>query len=188
VKPIIIGQDTVGNISIIGNEGNWDGREVMLMPHKASYQIIATDRVKHVEVFANFPSYRHASEALSCVRDQVETLQEMRLVLGECEQAAWGEVQMDSMVYILHFDRPYYHARHYLGSTSNLRRRVSEHKSGHGSGAALTDAIRRAGIGFVVADVWPGNQNQEYQLKNHYKNTPKLCPICKERERENHYE
>lgn len=179
MTPIIIGRDEAKNLTIIGNEGAWDGREVMLMPHKVSYQIIATDRVKHVEVFADFPSYRHASEALSCVRDDCETLAEMRVVLGECEQAAWGEMQAN-VLYILHFDRPYYHARHYLGSTGDLKKRVSHHMYGHGSGAALTDAIRRAGIGFVVADAWPGNQDREYQLKNHYKNTPRLCPICKE--------
>ncbi len=43
-----------------------------------------------------------------------------------------------STVYLLHFDPPYHHARHYLGFTDrvSLRVRVEEHLNG--KGAALT--------------------------------------------------
>jgi hypothetical protein len=36
-------------------------------------------------------------------------------------------------VYLLHFDRPYKHARHYLGWTANLQARLDSHRAGHGA-------------------------------------------------------
>lgn len=79
-------------------------------------------------------------------------------------------------VYLIHFDRPYRHARHYLGWAANLDARISHHRAG--TGARLMAVIAAAGIGFVVARTWEGDRTFERKLKNR-KESPRLCPICK---------
>jgi predicted GIY-YIG superfamily endonuclease len=37
------------------------------------------------------------------------------------------------VVYLLHFDRPYKRARHYLGFAEDLERRLELHRAGRGS-------------------------------------------------------
>lgn len=77
--------------------------------------------------------------------------------------------------YLLHFDRPYKHARHYLGWTVDLQKRLDEHLNGTGS--RLIEVITAEGIGFCVANVWPGTTlRDEKRLKN--KHNPKLCAVC----------
>ena len=80
------------------------------------------------------------------------------------------------MVYLLHFSRPYRHARHYLGYTDDLDRRLEDHQAG--TGARLMEVIVEAGIEFTVARVWEGDRSLERRLKNQ-KNSPRLCPICR---------
>lgn len=80
------------------------------------------------------------------------------------------------MVYLLHFDKPYKHARHYLGSTDDLPARLERHRAGNG--ARLIEVISAAGIGFVLARTWEGGRKLERRLKN-WHNSPDLCPICK---------
>jgi len=54
------------------------------------------------------------------------------------------------VVYMLHFDRPYKHARHYVGWTArNVKRRLAEHEAGRG--ARLLSVVRAAGIGWQLA-------------------------------------
>ena len=36
-------------------------------------------------------------------------------------------------IYLIHFDTPYRHARHYMGFTTNLPQRIKRHKAGRGS-------------------------------------------------------
>jgi hypothetical protein len=80
-------------------------------------------------------------------------------------------------VYLLHFDRPYKHARHYLGYTSkSLRERLERHRAG--AGARLIEVITDAGITFEVARRWSGNRALERRLKNRH-NAALLCPICR---------
>ncbi len=79
------------------------------------------------------------------------------------------------MVYLLHFSQAYRHARHYLGSTDNLDRRLAEHESG--AGARLLEVITEAGIGFTLAKTWEGGRDLERKLKRR-KEAPRLCPIC----------
>ncbi len=81
-------------------------------------------------------------------------------------------------VYLLHFDKPYKHARHYLGYTENsVEKRVARHRSG--DGARLMAVIRAKGIGFEVARVWDNvDKHFERKLKNK-KCSPLLCPICR---------
>lgn len=80
------------------------------------------------------------------------------------------------LVYLLHFNRPYKHARHYLGSTNNLNARLERHRAGNG--ARLIEVITQAGIGFTLARTWEGGRTLERRLKN-WHNSPKLCPICR---------
>ena len=77
--------------------------------------------------------------------------------------------------YLLHFERPYRHAQHYLGSTRNLKRRLGEHAAGRG--ARLVAVIQAAGIGWELARVWPGGQARERQLKRQG-GASRRCPLC----------
>jgi CelD/BcsL family acetyltransferase involved in cellulose biosynthesis len=81
------------------------------------------------------------------------------------------------MIYILHFDAPYHHARHYVGycADGTLDQRLQRHRAGQGSRLML--AIELAGIGFTVALTHPGDRHFERTLKR-AKNTPRFCPLC----------
>jgi predicted GIY-YIG superfamily endonuclease len=86
------------------------------------------------------------------------------------------------MVYLIHFDRPYRHARHYTGWTrdeTTLPRRVSHHRKG--SGARLLQVVAAAGIGFKVVRTWPdGDRNKERRLKRSG-GASRYCPVCRTR-------
>lgn len=78
-------------------------------------------------------------------------------------------------VYLLHFDQPLAHARHYIGFTTDIDGRLRRHERGGGS--CLIAAIAGRNIGYIVARVWRGDGNFERKLKRQ-KNGPRLCPIC----------
>lgn len=83
------------------------------------------------------------------------------------------------MLYLLHLERPYHHARHYLGYTrgrSSLSARLKAHQ--RGQGARLMEVVRAAGIGFALARTMPGDRRRERYLKR-MKFAPRLCPICR---------
>lgn len=80
------------------------------------------------------------------------------------------------MVYLLCYNKPLYHAKHYLGNTSNLDNRIRRHRSGQ-SRAHLPMAFHKLGIDFIVSRTWEGSFALEKQLKKR-KNNRKLCPIC----------
>jgi predicted GIY-YIG superfamily endonuclease len=77
-------------------------------------------------------------------------------------------------IYLLHFDEPFGHARHYLGWASNLDGRLWHHANG--TGANLLRHVRRAGISWRLAATWPGTRNDERRMKNH--GHARRCPIC----------
>lgn len=80
------------------------------------------------------------------------------------------------VVYLLHFDRPYKHAGHYLGWTRDLEARLSDHRAG--SGANLLAVIKAAGIGFVLARTWsPADRHRERQIKRQG-GLSRSCPEC----------
>ena len=81
-------------------------------------------------------------------------------------------------VYLLHFDHPYKHARHYLGYTRDMGIRMKEHSNG--TGARLTQVVLGVGGSWCIARTWDGSRTLERKLKSQ-KNSPKLCPICRER-------
>jgi hypothetical protein len=82
----------------------------------------------------------------------------------------------NTVIYLLHFDRPYKHARHYLGYAKNFKARFVRHMEGRG--ARLMAAVAKAGIPVAVARKWPkGDRTPERKLHNRNNNS-KLCPIC----------
>jgi len=88
---------------------------------------------------------------------------------------------MTGTVYLLHFDQPYKHARHYVGWTArNVKRRLAEHEAGRG--ARLLAVVREAGIGWQLARLWPGGQARERQIKRQGGHARK-CPLCDVRPR-----
>jgi len=86
-----------------------------------------------------------------------------------------GPAGQPGTVYLLHFDRPYQHARHYLGWARNVKRRLAEHEAGHG--ARLLAVVRAAGIGWQLARMWPGSRARERQIKRQGGHARK-CPLC----------
>lgn len=79
-------------------------------------------------------------------------------------------------VYLLHFDAPYQHARHYMGWAEDVEQRVLQHAKGQGS--RLMAVVVAAGIGFTVARVWKNaDRYLERQLKNRG-GAARLCPHC----------
>jgi predicted GIY-YIG superfamily endonuclease len=78
-------------------------------------------------------------------------------------------------IYLLHFDRPYRHAAHYCGFTTNLTARLAEHAAGRG--ARLLAVIAREGIGWRLARTWHGTRGRERALKNQG-GAARRCSIC----------
>jgi GNAT superfamily N-acetyltransferase/2'-5' RNA ligase len=93
-------------------------------------------------------------------------------------------------VYLLHFDiepgkkvpnerddaKKPFHARHYLGWATDAQARIQQHYEG--SGAKITQALKRKGISFTVARVWDGaDRNFERRLKSQG-GLSRHCPIC----------
>jgi predicted GIY-YIG superfamily endonuclease len=81
-------------------------------------------------------------------------------------------------VYLIHFDRAYKHARHYLGWTTDLDTRLAAHRDGRG--ARLMDVITAAGITWQLARTWPGGRDRERAIKNRHA-APRICPLCSPR-------
>lgn len=78
-------------------------------------------------------------------------------------------------IYILHFEPPLAHARHYLGSTRDVPSRVAYHRAGRGS--PLVRAAVDAGCEVIVSRTLHGSRDDEARLKRQH-NTPRLCPLC----------
>ena len=87
--------------------------------------------------------------------------------------------QETSIVYLIHFSKPYQHAQHYIGSTFDLDLRMQQHEAGQG--ARLMEVVTDAGIDWEVVRTWNGDRKLERQLKNLH-NAPLLCPECSGRE------
>jgi predicted GIY-YIG superfamily endonuclease len=82
---------------------------------------------------------------------------------------------MKQTVYLIHFNRRFKHAGHYLGFSTDLDKRITDHLCG--MGARLMEVITLAGIEWKVARTWSGDRKLERRLKNR-KKAPALCPIC----------
>jgi len=79
-------------------------------------------------------------------------------------------------VYVIHFNSPLSHARHYVGWTNDLEARMERHEKGQG--ARLLEVLRERGIGWRLAATFPGTRHDERRIKN-AKNTPRICPDCR---------
>ncbi len=82
---------------------------------------------------------------------------------------------LTGLVYLLHFDRPYRHAKHYTGFTHDLHARIADHITG--DGARLLQVIQHHGIGWTLARTWPGTRVTERALKNQG-GASRRCPLC----------
>jgi predicted GIY-YIG superfamily endonuclease len=83
---------------------------------------------------------------------------------------------MTGTVYLLHFDKPFGHARHYIGWARNLDRRLAYH--GTLSGARLLYMAAQAGVTWQLARTWEDvTKNRERQLKNKG-GASRMCPLC----------
>lgn len=88
---------------------------------------------------------------------------------------------MSSGVYLIHFETPIAHARHYLGSAAVMNRRLKKHQ--RGGGARLMEIVRERGIPWVVARLWYARDLRsarviERKLKRQHGST-RLCPLCR---------
>ncbi len=79
------------------------------------------------------------------------------------------------VIYLLHFDRPFGHARHYMGSAAQLEARLADPHNG--AGARLMFWVTNAGIGWRLARTWSGGGHRERQLKAQGGHS-RRCPIC----------
>jgi predicted GIY-YIG superfamily endonuclease len=80
------------------------------------------------------------------------------------------------VIYLLHFSRPYKHARHYTGWTDALDARLARHAQG--DGARLLAVVHAAGITWQVARTWTGPRSRERQLKRQG-GAARRCPLCR---------
>jgi hypothetical protein len=81
-------------------------------------------------------------------------------------------------VYLIHFDRPLHHARHYIGFCfESTAARLARHMAGNG--AKILRALNAAGIAYRIVRTWDeGDKVLERKLKGR-KNAKRLCPVCK---------
>lgn len=81
-------------------------------------------------------------------------------------------------VYILHFDPPYKHARHYVGFSTQPLRRVAHHAKG--TGARLPAVAMKAGCRMELGRVFTGKDRSfERELKlRRYGPLEGLCGTC----------
>jgi hypothetical protein len=78
-------------------------------------------------------------------------------------------------VYLICFDAPYFHARHYVGYSDNIAQRLEMHRAGHGS--PLLAAVLAAGIDWHLVQVWPG-ADRTFERKLHNRHGSRLCPLA----------
>lgn len=83
------------------------------------------------------------------------------------------------MIYLVHFERPFKHAKHYVGFTDvTLHERFARHTSNARlrRGSALMRAVLEAGIKFKVVRTWPGDRETEKRMK--VSGNSWRCPVC----------
>lgn len=78
--------------------------------------------------------------------------------------------------YLLHFDGPFGHARHYLGwSENDVLGRINYHLKGRG--CRLVNAAVNAGTDIYLVRLWKGaTRNDERRLKR--RASTRYCPVC----------
>src|ERR1700722_5646600 len=106
---------------------------------------------------------------------------ELLLLTGHFEKLAAPKKQV-GIIYLIHFDKEIGNldhslskARHYLGWTSDLNKRLDRHKLGQGS--SIMRYVEQSGIGWQCVKTWEGTRDDERAMKNQ-KNAKRYCPIC----------
>jgi predicted GIY-YIG superfamily endonuclease len=82
-------------------------------------------------------------------------------------------------IYVLHFDAPLCHARHYIGATLNLRARLTRHAQGRG--CRITRALAEAGIGWQVGGLFQVSPVALWEAERQAKAMHQgacLCDLC----------
>lgn len=79
-------------------------------------------------------------------------------------------------LYILHFDEPLAHACHYVGCTTQLRKRLETHAAGHGS--RLTRELKARGIHWRLGALYQCNLTQMRIYERQIKNTHHAPDYC----------
>lgn len=85
---------------------------------------------------------------------------------------------MTAGVYLLHFTEPFGHAKHYVGFSENIEKRVALHQQGKGS--RLCEVVVKAGIRLLWVRTWVG-ADRHFERKLHSKGKSIFCPICNKR-------
>lgn len=85
-------------------------------------------------------------------------------------------------LYLLHLDRPYFHARHYLGWSNQLTFRLQEHAAGGNHSTALLRALAEQHIGWRLSRLWrfpSGGEGLRFETKLKRQHAAhRVCPLC----------
>lgn len=82
------------------------------------------------------------------------------------------------MIYLIHFEKKYKRAQHYIGYAEDIQKRIDRHNAGNG--ARLLKAVKKSGICFGVVRTWDESREFERRLKSR-KKAWEFCPICNEK-------
>ncbi len=86
------------------------------------------------------------------------------------------------LVYLLHLNKPYRHAKHYIGyveKEKDLQKRLDRHRSG--KGARLLQVVLAAGIDFEVSRIWH-DKDRAFERSQKQRGHSRKCPICKSKQ------
>lgn len=97
----------------------------------------------------------------------------------ECRVCRARAASVYGVIYVIHFDRPLQHARHYIGWTRDwvtFKQRMSHHRSGNG--AKLMKAVSEAGIEWRVTATYYADRNEERRMKKNH-GASRFCDACR---------
>jgi predicted GIY-YIG superfamily endonuclease len=83
---------------------------------------------------------------------------------------------VQGFVYLIHFEKKYYHAQHYIGWARNVEKRMVHHRNG--SGSKLLAHLNKIGIKWEVVMTKKGTGDEERRMKK-CKKARSFCPVCK---------
>ena len=95
------------------------------------------------------------------------------------------------VVYLIHFQESYRHARHYLGfvhSPGGLQKRLANHRAARletwvrHRQSKLMAAVGTAGIGWELARTWENKTIEDERRMHRAGKNTQLCPICNPKE------
>jgi len=82
------------------------------------------------------------------------------------------------MVYLLHFDRPFRHMRHYVGAAADLLAlELLIANPGMHTRSSMLIAAKKAGVRFTIGRIWRGGAERADLVRSHQNHT-RHCDIC----------